>query len=90
MIRPPNDGAEVWPCPDPVDFGKQSNGAASLVQDVLGDDPFSEALFVFSNRRRHQATFVDLDGTAVLNPDRRTADVAARLCYEPLRRLERG
>ena len=51
-MRPPNDGVEVYLCLDPVDFRKQINGLAALVQDVLGGDPFNEALFVFTNRRR--------------------------------------
>jgi transposase len=51
-MRPPNDGVAVYLCLDPVDFRKQINGLAALVQDVLGADPFSEALFVFTNRRR--------------------------------------
>lgn len=51
-MRPPHDGVEVYLCLDPVDFRKQINGLAALVQDVLRHDPFSEALFVFTNRRR--------------------------------------
>ena len=52
MIRPANNLSEVYLCLDPVDFRKQINGLAALVQDVLALDPFSEQLFVFSNRRR--------------------------------------
>ncbi len=54
MIRPANDGIEVYLCVEPVDFRKQINGLATLVQDALGIDAFSEHLFVFSNRRRTQ------------------------------------
>jgi transposase len=52
MMRPPSAGVEVYLCLDPVDFRKQINGLAALVQDELSHDPFSEALFVFTNRRR--------------------------------------
>lgn len=52
MMRPPNDGVAVYLCLDPVDFRKQINGLAALVQDTLSHDPFGEALFVFTNRRR--------------------------------------
>ncbi len=52
MMRPPNDGVAVYLCLDPVDFRKQINGLAALVQEVLALDPFSEQLFVFTNRRR--------------------------------------
>lgn len=52
MMRPPNDFEHVYVCLDPVDFRKQINGLSALVQDVLALDPFSEHLFVFTNRRR--------------------------------------
>ena len=46
MIRPPNEGIEVWLCVEPVDFRKQMTGLAALVQDTLAMDPFSTQLFV--------------------------------------------
>ena len=46
MIRPPNEGIEVWLCVEPVDFRKQITGLAALVQDTLAMDPFSTQLFV--------------------------------------------
>jgi len=52
MMRPPNDLARIYLCLDPVDFRKQINGLAALVADVPRFDPFSEQLFVFTNRRR--------------------------------------
>ena len=55
MIRPANEGIEVWLCVEPVDFRKQITGLATLVQDTLGDGPVLDAaLFVFTNRRRTQ------------------------------------
>ena len=54
MIRPPNEGIEIWLCVEPVDFRKQITGLAALVQDPLAMDPFSTQLFVFANRRRTQ------------------------------------
>ena len=54
MIRPANEGIEVWLCVDPVDFRKQITGLATLGQDALVMDPFSTQLFVFTNRRRTQ------------------------------------
>lgn len=52
MMRPRDEVACVYVCVEPVDFRKQINGLAALVQDVLALDPFSEHLFVFTNRRR--------------------------------------
>ena len=45
MIRPPQEGVEVWLCVEPVDFRKQITGLATLVQDRLAMDPFSAQLF---------------------------------------------
>ncbi len=52
MIRPHDDGPLVYLCVEPVDGRKQINGLAALVQDTLQMNPFSEQLFVFTNRRR--------------------------------------
>ena len=51
MIRPPNEGIEVYLCVEPVDFRRQINGLATIVQDKLALDPFSAKLFLFTNRR---------------------------------------
>lgn len=51
MMRPRNDLTGIYVCLDPVDFRKQINGLAALVQEVLARDPFAEALFVFRNKR---------------------------------------
>ena len=48
MIRPANEGIEVWLCVEHVDFRKQITGLATLVQDPMAMDPFSAQLFVFS------------------------------------------
>ena len=50
MMRPGNDGREVFLCRDPVDFRKGINGLAVLVEAEMGQDPFAERLFVFCNR----------------------------------------
>ncbi len=52
MMRPRNDLALVYVCTEPVDFRKQIVGLAALVQDTLALDPFSEQLYVFTNKRR--------------------------------------
>ena len=53
MIRPGESGAAVYVCVDPVDFRKQSASLAALVQTQLELNPFDEALYVFTNRRRN-------------------------------------
>lgn len=52
MIRPGVELSEIYICTEAVDFRKQINGLAALVQDELSLDPFSEHLFVFTNRRK--------------------------------------
>ncbi len=52
MMRPSNDLPVVFLCRDIVDFRKGINGLAILVEDQLEQDPFSEQLFVFCNRKR--------------------------------------
>ena len=54
MMRPSNELGAVYVCIEPVDFRKQINGLAALVQEELELDPFSEQLFVFTNARRNR------------------------------------
>jgi hypothetical protein len=51
-MRPSNDLPAVYLCRDVVDFRKGINGLAVLVEERLEQNPFSEQLFVFCNRRR--------------------------------------
>ena len=50
-MRPGRD-VEVYLCQEAVDFRKSINGLSVLVEESLGLDPFSEKLYVFSNRKR--------------------------------------
>lgn len=43
---------QVYLCCQPVDFRKQIDGLAALVEGELELDLFSDALFVFANRQR--------------------------------------
>jgi transposase len=52
MMRPSTDLPAVYLCRDIVDFRKGINGLAILVEEALLQDPFSEQLYVFCNRRR--------------------------------------
>lgn len=46
--------AEVFLHREPVDFRKQINGLAVIVQEAMALHPMREALFVFVNRRATQ------------------------------------
>lgn len=52
MMRPSNDLPEVYLCQSAVDFRKGINGLSVLVEGTLELNPFSEHLFVFTNRSR--------------------------------------
>ena len=41
----------VWVAAEPADFRCGIDGLARRVRQVLAEDPFSRALFVFRNRR---------------------------------------
>lgn len=52
MMGPGTDLARVYLCREAVDFRKGMQSLAVLVEHSLGLDPFAEALYLFTNRRR--------------------------------------
>ena len=54
MMRPADSLPEVYVCLEPVDFRKQIDGLAAIVQDELALNPFCEQLFCFTDRRRNR------------------------------------
>ena len=57
------DQAEVYLHREPVDFRKQINGLAVLVQTSMQLDVMGDALFVFTNRRRDRIKILYWDRT---------------------------
>ena len=51
-MMPRTSSINIYLHREPIDFRRQINGLSMLVQEGLGLDPFSEALFVFVNRSR--------------------------------------
>jgi transposase len=51
-MRPGPDAGTVYLCREVVDFRKSISGLAVLVEQALGLDPFAQAIYVFTNRRR--------------------------------------
>lgn len=49
----------------PVDFRKQADSLAALVQEALGHDPFSGAVYVFRAKRADRVKLVWWDGTGI-------------------------
>ena len=50
----------------PVDFRKQADSLAALVQTALGADPFSGAVYVFRSKRADRVKLVWWDGTGLV------------------------
>ena len=51
-MRPDKRIGRVYLHRTPVDFRRQMDGLCALVEGVMEENPFSGALFVFTNRRR--------------------------------------
>ncbi|MBT3473134.1 MAG: IS66 family insertion sequence element accessory protein TnpB [Gammaproteobacteria bacterium] len=53
-LRPAMDLPEIYLYRDPIDFRKQMNGLAAIIEQELGRNPFSGSLYLFSNRQRNK------------------------------------
>jgi transposase len=64
MIMP---GAEVkvLVATKPVDFRKQMDGLAALVQEALRESPYSGAIYVFRSKRANRVKLLWWDGTGI-------------------------
>jgi transposase len=56
-----NPGRQVYLHREPIDFRKNINGLASLVEHALGMNAFANAVFVFGNRRRDRIKILGWD-----------------------------
>ena len=53
-LRPALALPQIYLYRDPIDFRKQAHGLAVLVEQELGHNPFTGALYVLSNRQRNK------------------------------------
>lgn len=53
-LRPAHDIPEIYLYRLPIDFRKQASGLAAIVELELGHNPFTGALYAFTNRRRNK------------------------------------
>ena len=63
MIGPVRPAQRIYLCLEPTDMRKSFDGLAALVQEVLEQDLFSGAWFVFRNRRGDRLKGLWWDGT---------------------------
>ncbi len=52
MMRPADNVPQVFLCTQTVDFRKSITGLSLMVEQSLQLDPFAQALYVFTNKRR--------------------------------------
>jgi hypothetical protein len=70
----------------PVDLRKGFEGLSALVQQALGRDPLSGALYLFTNRRRTTAKVLQFDGTGLtisVRPGTPRCVTEGRRCWPP-------
>jgi transposase len=65
MIAVPT-GIRVLVATKPVDFRKGGDGLAAVVREALGEDPFSETIFVFRSKRADRLKILVWDGTGLV------------------------
>ena len=53
-LRPSRSMPEIYLYREPIDFRKQANGLAVLIEQELGYSPFTGALYGFTNRQRNK------------------------------------
>jgi len=53
----PSGNTQILVATKPVDFRKQADSLAALVQEALGADPFCGTVYVFRAKRANQTTF---------------------------------
>ena len=62
----PGTGLRVYVATRPVDFRKGHDGLALAVQEMLGLDPFSGAVFVFRSKRADRIKVLVWDRTGLV------------------------
>lgn len=61
----PDAGIKVLVATKPVDFRKQTDGLAAVVQEALRADPFSGAIYVFRSKRANRIKLLWWDGSGI-------------------------
>ncbi len=65
MILGSSTEIQVFVATKPVDFRKQADGLAAIVQQTLTADPFCDAIYVFRSKRSDRVKLVWWDGTGI-------------------------
>ena len=62
----PGPGVRIWVAAGVTDMRRGFDGLAAMVQQQLGQDPFSGALFLFRGRRGHLLKILAWDGQGLV------------------------
>ena len=62
----PSGNTQILVARKPVDFRKQADSLAALVQEALGADPFSGTVYVFRAKRADRVKLIWWDGTGLI------------------------
>jgi transposase len=62
----PGPGVRIWIAAGVMDMRRGFDGLAAMVQQQLGQDPFSGALFLFRGRRGHLLKILAWDGQGLV------------------------
>lgn len=62
----PDAHLKVYVATRPVDFRKGHDGLAAAVQEMIGEDPFSGAVFVFRSKRADRLKVLVWDRTGLV------------------------
>ena len=65
MILGASGEIQVFVATKPVDFRKQADGLAAIVQQVHTTNPFSGAIYVFRSKRSDRVKLLWWDGTGI-------------------------
>lgn len=65
MIMPGAEDIKVLVATKPVDFRKQIDGLAAVVQEALSQDPYCGAIYVFRSKRANRVKLLWSDGTGI-------------------------
>jgi transposase len=57
---------KIYVATRPVDFRKGHDGLAAAVQEMIGEDPFSGAVFVFRSKRADRIKILVWDRTGLV------------------------
>ena len=79
----PDAHLQVYVATRPIDFRKGHDGLAAAVQEMIGEDPFGGAVFVFRSKRADRLKVLIWDCTGLVLIHKRAGGRQVRLAASP-------